>query len=360
MCEQVCAWSAAEPKTRGGWISFPSAGSPTIPHVLNVFVEDWGTSYGSPYMIQPNDTGELTARLCEDGDDLRFHAGCGGSDPLPPIAFVDGVRRGEAALYQYDARTGIIARGVAGAHGCGAVLSCGDERPAYFGVHVSRLVIWGSGLTGDLPENRAGFRWETRSTPESTPDAPLQALQRRMRNAEAKLAETLCHKGYLTVLDGPLSYIRGVDLPIIGYVKTHYHALLAPEHHRRVPDLGPGERTSLFALGHERYSAYLRLAPRGELSGPWSGIVRIEMPASAGLVDAVREADRASFFLPRFAGILHRDPRAPQNLQPIGALESHLRHLLGDPRLAVRAVREAVALRAERRPAQSSLGEGFA
>ena len=39
----------------------------------------------------------------------------------------------------------------------------------------------------------------------------------------------------------------------------------------------------------------------------------------------------------------HRDPRAPQNLQPVGALESRLRHLLGDPGLAYRAVRESVS-----------------
>ena len=32
-----------------------------------------------------------------------------------------------------------------------------------------------------------------------------------------------------------------------------------------------------------------------------------------------------------------------ENLQPIGALENHLRHLLGDSRLAQRAVRAAVA-----------------
>lgn len=330
-------------------------------HVSTVFVEDWAASYGSPYLIQLDDTGDLTAQLCEDGDALCFHPGRSDGDPLPSLAFVDGVRRGEAALYQHDPRTGVIARGVAGAHGCGAVLRRGNERLAYFSEKVTRLVIWGSGLTGDLAETRAGFRWETRSTPESTPDAPLQALQSRMRRAEAKLAEALCDEGYLTVLDGPLHLIRGVDLPVVGYVKTHHKALLAPEHHRRIPELGPGERTSLFKLGQERYSAYLRLAPRGEFSGPWSGIVRIEVPASAGLKAAVREADRASFFLPRYAGVPHRDPRAPQNLQPIGALETHLRHLLGDARLAVRAVREAVAIRAgARRPAQASFGADLA
>ena len=56
-----------------------------------------------------------------------------------------------------------------------------------------------------------------------------------------------------------------------------------------------------------------------------------------------REALVFGWSVPRFAGVPHRDPRAPQNLQPIGALETHLRHLLGHPGLATRAVREAVA-----------------
>jgi hypothetical protein len=56
--------------------------------------------------------------------------------------------------------------------------------------------------------------------------------------------------------------------------------------------------------------------------------------------------------LPRYAGLGHIDPRAPQNLQPVAALERHLRHGLGDIALAVRATREAVAVlaTAEARP----------
>jgi hypothetical protein len=41
--------------------------------------------------------------------------------------------------------------------------------------------------------------------------------------------------------------------------------------------------------------------------------------------------------------VRHRDPRAPQNLQPVGALERQLRHLLGPADYAARAVRDAVA-----------------
>ncbi|MCO6502790.1 MAG: hypothetical protein J5I28_06890, partial [Acidimicrobiales bacterium] len=59
--------------------------------------------------------------------------------------------------------------------------------------------------------------------------------------------------------------------------------------------------------------------------------------------DAVRAAGRITATLPRFASALHKDPRAPQNLYPIGGLERELRHRLGDRDLAVRALRRAAA-----------------
>jgi hypothetical protein len=42
--------------------------------------------------------------------------------------------------------------------------------------------------------------------------------------------------------------------------------------------------------------------------------------------------------------VRHIDPRAPQNLQPIGGLEDQLRRRLGHPRQAAQAVREAARL----------------
>jgi hypothetical protein len=323
---------------------------------MTVFVEDWGISYGSPYLIEPDDRTDEPAELVEDGKQLCFHAGRDFGEPLPPLAFVDGVRRGEAALYEHDPQSGEIVRGVAGAHACGAVVKEGAERPTFHATRVTRLVIWGAGQKHLLPRTAAGFRWECDTIEATAPDAPLRRLQERMRSAEATLAETLGKQGYLTVIDGPLPYGRVIDAPILGYIKTHHKALLPPQHHKRVPDLAPGERTSLFVRKEHCYSAYLRLAAKGPFSGPWAGIVRLEIPIGAGREAAAREADRAAFFLPRFAGIPHKDPRAPQNLQPIGALENHLRHLLGDKRLAGSAVREAVA-RKRTSPGQSPLWE---
>jgi hypothetical protein len=310
---------------------------------MTVFMEDWAAAYGSPYLVAPDDPGTDSAVLVEDGDRLVAH------DPGPPaatggpVAFVDGVRRGEASLYQEDAATGATARGVAGSHACGAVLADGRERLVFGETRVARLVVWGSGMTGALPGVRGGWTWASRSIADQHPDAPLRELQIRMREAEGRLAEALCAQGFLVIVDGPLNFVRSRDLPIVGFVKTHHRALLDPDRHRLIPNLGQAQRTSLFALGKDRYSAYLRLVARKGRASPWSGIVRIEIPQSAGLAAAAAVADRVAGTVPRFAGVAHRDPRAPQNLQPVGALERHLRHLIGSAALATRAVREAVA-----------------
>jgi len=309
---------------------------------MQVFVEDWGASYGSPYLVMPDDSGTQTAVLVEDGGELRRHPGQPYRPADGPVAFVDGVRRGEASLWLQDGGAGSGARGVAGGHACGAVIADGIDRPSYGETRVRRLAIWGSGLTGRLPDVAGGWSWTSCSVADSHPDAPLKDLQSRMRQEEGRLAESLCAEGYLTIVDGPLNFVRSRDLPVVGYVKTHYRALLDPEHHRRIPELVAGERTSLFRLGDDRYSTYVRLAPIGTMASPWTGIVRLEVPQSAGLNDARVVVDRVAGALPRFAGVAHRDPRAPQNLQPIGALENHLRHLLGHAGLASRAVREAV------------------
>jgi hypothetical protein len=309
---------------------------------VTVYVEDWQAAYGAPYLVRPEDQGAEQVELVEDGGRVESHRP--EVEPAFPIVFVDGVRRGEAALYQHDAKTGTVARGVAGSHACGAVIAT-ENSIEFADMLVQRLVIWGSGITGSLPDVPGGWSWDSKSIGSTEPDAPLMELQERMRRAEGMLAERMADTHGLTVADGPLHYVRSRDLanPAAGYIKTHHRMLLPPEEHTRIPGLGAGERTSLFRLRNARYSCYLRLVPASGLSGPWAGIVRLEVPQSAGLKAAVELCDRLTATLPRFAGIPHRDPRAPQNLQPIGALESHLRHLLGHPGLAFRAVRQAVS-----------------
>jgi len=309
---------------------------------VQIYVEEWAASYGSPLLF-PGDDDTVVAVMVEDGDDCRPHPGRAEDKP-GGVAFVDGVRRAEASLYQQHATTGAMIHGIAAAHASGAVVCLPGATPEYRDVTVTRMVVWGGGLTGVLPAVPGGWTWSTFSVDASEVDAPLKDLQRRMRKAEAELAERQMGQGFLTVVDGPLSYLRNLDVPVIGYVKTHYRRLLSPQHHVLVPTLGPGERSSLFRLGEDRYSCYLRLLSVPPGANPWHAIVRLELPQSVGLAAAIRVADRAAAMLPRFAGIAHCDPRAPQNLQPVGALEDHLRHRLAPAALAYRAVRDAAAL----------------
>jgi hypothetical protein len=305
-----------------------------------VYVEEWQAHYGTPLHID-GDGDELgTAEIVETSAVFAISP----SDVEPPtrLAFVDGVRRGDAYLYLEDEATGTLAHGVAGAHACGAALweqgsICCDHLRTFW------LVIWGGGLNANLPSVKGGYRWKSASIADADHDAPLRELQRRMRQAEGALAEELARDGWTVICDGPLSFVRSTDLPVCGYVKTHHRPLLVPEQHALVSTLAGGERSPLFAVS-DRYSCYLRLCDRSPNHGPWHGITRLEFPQSAGIADVIKTANQVAAALPPFAGAPHIDPRAPQNLQPIGALERQLRQRLGNPRQAALAVREAARL----------------
>jgi uncharacterized protein len=61
--------------------------------------------------------------------------------------------------------------------------------------------------------------------------------------------------------------------------------------------------------------------------------------AGAGIDAARGLADRVSATLPRFAGRA-TDPRYPQNLAPVGALETWLQHRMGHRGLIRRTITE--------------------
>ena len=88
-----------------------------------------------------------------------------------------------------------------------------------------------------------------------------------------------------------------------------------------------------------RNSWYLQLP--GTQGVPWSGIVRLECSADLPRNQVVELANQTVRLLPPLASTPHKDPRAPQNLVPIGGLERELRHRLGDQQLLYRSLRAA-------------------
>ena len=76
----------------------------------------------------------------------------------------------------------------------------------------------------------------------------------------------------------------------------------------------------------------------------WLGLALIVIAVVA--IDTSTPYPGTAALLPVTGSEPHVDPRAPQNLVPIGALERELRHRMGDPGLVYRALRHAVSERA--------------
>ena len=304
-------------------------------------VEPFDVSYGTGFQARDDEAQAIECSIVEDGGDLRIHSPASADRPSR-LCFVDGVRRTEAHLTR-TSPAGETTTGLAGAWGAGAVLIGGDRLATIDHIETGRAVIFTGGHQVRLCPHREGWRWDAYSVDGDDTDAAMQHLQRLMRDTEAEIADRLCSDGWLTVFDGPLHNIRrSRAVPVVGYVKTHHRRTLAPEHWNALPRLGVGDRSSLFALRDDLYACYIRVGDPGPWAGPWSGIARIEVPAGVGREAAIVTVDRAARWLPEFASAPHRDPRAPVNLTPVAGLERRLHHLLGDARLALRAVREAV------------------
>jgi uncharacterized protein len=299
-----------------------------------IYAETWAPSHEAPATFTSDATAEVTA--AEDGDWNPRR----GIDTPSDLALVDGTRRVEINLWRHHSHDRVP--GLAGAYAVGAAVLPAAGGSAFSGVRTSRVCIWGEGHTGGLgPQN--GYRWEPVSTAAEDMDGVVNTLQNMMRDAEGRLAVQLAEAGWLVVLDGPLNHLYNNHLPVVGYVKRHQRRLLPAEQHNRVPELEIGERSPLWAVGEDRYTAYLRVGATGPVGDPWGGVVRLECHARHGLDAAIAVVDKLAGTLPRFAGVHHRDPRAPQNLTPIKALEAHLGNVLGSKDLATRVARDAVA-----------------
>lgn len=304
-------------------------------------VEPFDVGYGASFAAVADAPLAQECPIVEDGGTLTAHTPALSGPPSGPLAFIDGTMRTEARLTRSEA-DGTVTPGLAGVWTAGAAL-VENRRVRVDRIGTGRVAVFCGGAPTALPDQPGGWSWTPVAVEGNDLDVARQRLQRLMRGAEGRIAEELCDEGWLTVVDGPLNNVRrDRTTPIIGYVKTHHRPMLDAENWARVPTLTVGQRSSLFAIGDELYGAYLRIGDPGPWSSAWAGIVRLEVPSGAGTAIAIAAIDSAAAWLPRFASVAHRDPRAPVNLAPIAGLEARLHRYTGDSKLALRAVRAAV------------------
>ena len=305
-----------------------------------MYVEGWQPGYGSP--TEPE---QVFAPSSEDVDyqveGTAWAPRVGADDDVRRVAFVDGVERIDARL-TLDAPRGPIP-GIFGAFGVGAVVwDRSVPRSTYEHLRVERVCVQSHGAHVEVPRLAHGLEYPVASIEDDDPAALVRHLHERMRSAEAELSAVLADSGLFVVADGPISELRA--RPIVGMIKTHRASYLDDEHIPIMAELEPGFRSPLFLIRsgpYSKYSWYLRLA-RMVGGHSWSGIVRCVAPEAIGAATAALIADRTAVLLPQVASEPHTDPRAPQNLVPVGALERELRRNLGDQGLVYRALREAM------------------
>ena len=307
--------------------------------MARIFVEGWSPEYGAP--LDQDEALAPAEDSVDTGVEMREWAPIPGvDDGCERIAFVDGVRRVDARLTLDDAVAGPVP-GICGTFAVGATVwertrrrSCVDR------VRVERWAVLAGGRPELLPAVDLDPTYATTTTASHDPIAPIAELHTRMRRAEGETASSLAEADCFVLADGPLNDLR--PGPTVGYIKSHRVTYLPPDRNVVVGSLRPGERTPLFTIAdYRRYSWYVRLATMAG-GHSWTGIVRCEASGQLPVDDVRAIADRTAAVLPTVASEPHVDPRAPQNLVPIAALERELRHRMGDQRLVYRALRAAV------------------
>ncbi len=296
-------------------------------------VEPWAPEYGVPgaaLLEEPESAVDPAVEVPPDSwKPVRPSL-----DPVDDVLFVDGVRRVDANVW-IDQGDGPAVLGLCAVYAAGAV-RCVGSGATVVAAEVERGLFTSAPNVAPIVTRHGTY--EVRATAGEMPEELWLGLQQRMGELEGRVAAAHADAG-LVVVDGPLSHRRHVP-GAVGYVKTQRVHYLPPALRAVLDDLTPGTRTPLFltTTSWSRYSWYVRLAAAGAGA---RGIVRCEVTADGPAAQAAAMADRVTATLPRFGSAPHKDPRAPQNLYPIGGLERELRRRLGDRDLMFRALKAA-------------------
>lgn len=294
-----------------------------------IAIDPWDPSYGTPMGEAAME--ESTARLT-----LDVEVPVDQWTPQDPresawrpdeVLLVDGIRRIDARVWFMVDDEPQPTLGLAGSFAAGVVRI--NQRATIAEAQIRRAIVTACPTATEVQTRLA--RYPIIHSAGRDPDALSLTLQQQMRDLELLVAQsTRSSNDDLLLVDGPL-HGRTTIPRTVGYIKTHHVAYLPSSFNSVVGALNPGQRTPVFTIGTSwsRHTWYVKLPVSSD--SPWSGVVRCECADSLPRDEAVRLADATTALLPSLASQPHKDPRAPQNLIPIGGLEKSLRHRLGDP-----------------------------
>jgi hypothetical protein len=274
--------------------------------------------------------------------------------PLPDsVAFVDGVQRVEYWARVDDGETLVeaafasVAVGATVSEGGRATMAC---------EYTSRVFGIGGPIDADpqvVPaRNGPPLVYEVaRGEGSDGHRAVLQAIAIKRRDLEHECVRKLIAKHPLVIADGRIDRPEASENQLVGVAKTLHQLYVKGEQRSLIARLGAGQRTPMFQITDSwgaRYSWFMRLPYTRVIHHSYAGIVRLEVPVAGTTAPPLAVADMLTHNLPRFASKPEHDPRAPQNLLPVGALERQLRHELGDARYIRRLIEDHVSGRTAR------------
>jgi uncharacterized protein len=269
------------------------------------------------------------------------------------LIFIDGRRRIDASLVGGSGNT--VAYGVFGTIAVGAVVV--DRTIPHANctqITIRRVLGFGGEQQAVLTRipcplgSKAELVYEpAKPSIDNTPAVRGLIVQNAMLAAEEQLVSQQTNDTHtLVIRDGRLSH-KSANF-VLGYVKTMQKNYLSEKYAAMLWQLSPQTRSPIFLIKEQnrpRYSWYIK---SGDGSAKKShhdlhGIVRLELSSEISLEAAKEIANQTSYLIPQYASHPSRDPRAPQNLTPVGALERKLGRRMGNAALITRRLQNFMA-----------------
>jgi len=313
--------------------------------------DPWALEYGSPVALEDS---QASRAVEVDVEGVPWGAISPPAELQMPrtLAFVDGRRRLDGRAIGKDGDR--ILYGAFATVAAGVIeVDCSLQR-AHFPIAatVERVVAFGGDRAPEPvtlpgpPGNPCTLDYSrvlTDVKKSNGPQVPLNCVQNYMRKIEVDLAAQYSHAlDTLVIQDGDLRGFGEKMGVILGYVKTLHATYLPQERNQILWELRSGKRTPIFTIERNRFpywSWYLRSGREGQ--GSLHGIVRMEIFRNKASLDRAQQiANWSCHVVPKYASEPLRDPRAPQNLMPVNALENWLGRQMGNPAIVQRCVKQ--------------------